>query len=138
MEFERFLIEGLHVLVLHPHEIFLQADKLIVLLVVVVGHDRDSVWDLVAEGVGCVVYDGDVLEGSALEYAHVLNIDSLGGLNTVVSEEPVVNVLPIGIQIIQHDICVASVRGREYDYLEVLAQVNEDLPCIWSDVDASL
>ena len=56
----------------------------------------------------------------------------------MVSEQPMMDVLVIGIKIVQHHVSVAGVTGSEYDDLEMFAEVFEDLLSVRADVYAGL
>ena len=56
----------------------------------------------------------------------------------MLSEESMMHVFSVGIEVIDHDIGVAGVTGSEDYHFEVLAEVSKDLPSIWSNVYARL
>ena len=55
----------------------------------------------------------------------------------MISEEAVMNVLVIGIQVVKDYVGVARVTGCENDDFEVFTEVFEDVLCMRSDVDTS-
>lgn len=53
-------------------------------------------------------------------------------------EKAMLDVLAVGIQVIQDNIGIAGVAGCEYDDFEVFAQIFEDILCMGTDVDSCL
>jgi hypothetical protein len=80
----------------------------------------DPIINLKTKGVSSIVYNYHILKESVREDSQVLNIHSLQGLDAVVPEELVVNVLVLRIQVIQDGLCVTAMGGSEYYYFKVL------------------
>ena len=54
------------------------------------------------------------------------------------SEETMVDVLVLRVQVVENNVGIAGVTGSEDDYLEVSAQVAKDFLDVRTDVDACL
>lgn len=56
----------------------------------------------------------------------------------MLAEQPVLNVFVLRIEVVQHNVGVAAVAGREDDDLEVFAKILKDFFGMGTDVDSSL
>jgi hypothetical protein len=68
----------------------------------------------------------------------IFHIYALLSLHTTLPEQSVLYMLSLRIQVIQHNIGIAAMRGREHDYLEMGREGGQDLFCVGTDVDACL
>ncbi len=68
--------------------------------------DGDCVVELESVGVGCVV-NKDHLGHLTVYYSEVFHIHALGSYIAVLSEESMVNVLGLGIEMVQNDVGIA-------------------------------
>jgi hypothetical protein len=101
--------------------------QLLVTLVIVEGYYRDTIVQLVPEGVHSVVDDDQVLELSVLDDAQVLDVDALLCTDAVVPVQPILNQLVLGVEQVQHHIRVCLVRGSEHYYLVAFVGAPEAL-----------
>ena len=85
--------------------------------------------------VGCVVHEHHVREVS-IENTQVLYVHSLGCGITVLAIEAMLDILTIGIEMVQDYISVAAVASSEDYNLEVLGESLEEVDGMRADVDS--
>ena len=115
-------------------EVVDEVEKFFVVLVVVPGNDRDPVVELIAERIGSVINDDNVLNPSVAQDPQVLDEHPVDH-QAVFPVQPVMDELATGVEVVQHDVRVAPMRsGEDYD-LEALVGLPQALPRVRPDVD---
>ncbi len=105
------------------HQVLFQLLQLVVVGALIVRQAWDAIVQLVGVGVGCIV-DQHHAAQLPVQYPQVLHVDVLGGLVAVLPVHAVVDVLVVGVQVVDHHISVARVAGSEdYDF-EMLRKVS--------------
>lgn len=129
MELKILLVELTHILALgHLLEVLLQLDELAV-LPRVVGQDGDAVFELEDVGVGSIVHQHHTAQ-IPIYYSQILRIDILMNLYTIFTVEPVLDILPLRVQLVKHDVSVGLVAGSEGDDLIELGHPLEEADSI--------
>ena len=97
MQLEGLFIQGSYILVDHSLQVNGELFQLVIFFVVEKGDDRDAVFQLIHEWVDWVIYDDNVLNVSIFKDPEVFDEESRFGLNAVLSVQPVVDELMMGI-----------------------------------------
>lgn len=121
----------------HVHDVLLQGLQLEIGPAVVVGQNGDPVLGLGCVGVGCVVHQNHVAEVS-VDHSQILGVHALRCLVAVLAEESVLDVLVVGIEVVEDHVGIAGVAGSEDNHLKVFAQVFENILSVGTDVDTCL
>jgi hypothetical protein len=107
MQFEGVAVDCADVLHCHHlHQVVLQGLQLEICLAVVVGQDWDAVVALGGVGVGRVVDQYHFVHGTVY-YTQIFAVHAFGGLVAMLAEEAVVDVLVVGVDVVQHNVGVA-------------------------------
>jgi len=130
--------------VLFPHILALckavkvenQVHEFFVGLIIVERYDRNSVIQLVAEGIDSIVDYDEVFQITIRDNPQILNIYTLFSPDTVVSVKSVLNKLIGRVQNIENHICISTVTGSEYDHLIALVCLLQAFDSIWSNVNS--
>lgn len=110
----------------------------LVSLVVIERYDWNTIINLECETIDTVVHDDHVLQVSVAEDSEIFDIVTFRCEIAMLSVESVLDVLVVGVNVIQDGICVYLMTGGKDDDLEVLVCLFETLHDIWSDVDARI
>lgn len=94
--------------------------KLFIFLVIVEREDGHCIIELEREGISSIVNEEDVSETSVADYSEIFHVHSIVCLHAVLSEQSVANPLSLRIELIDHDVCIATVAGCEYNNLKLL------------------
>lgn len=116
------------------HEMF----ELLVILVVVEGQNRQPVLQLVAKRIGRVIHNDNILYVPVHQNPQVLDENALFSLNAVLPEEAVGYIFGALVDIVQHNVRVAAVRGCKDDDFEILGQFLQDLLTVRPNIDTRL
>lgn len=119
MQLESLQVQLPHIL-LHtePVQVLLQAKKFVV-LASIVGQNGNTVFDLVEVAEGRVVNE-DHLGEIPVDDAKIFGVDLIVQLDTMLSVESMLDVLPIRVNFIEDGIGVAFLTGREGYNFEIL------------------
>lgn len=82
-------------------------------MVVVVGHDGDSIVQLEVVGIRGVVDQDDVFEVAIRDYSEVFYVHALDWLVAMLTEYSLGNELVLAVQIVQNDICVTRMTSSK-------------------------
>ena len=93
---------------------------------------------MIGERINCIVNNNDVLKISSLQNPEIFYEYSFFCLDAVISEEAVVDVFVLWVEIVKDNVGIAAMRSRKYDNLKVLAQILQNRLCIWPYIYPSL
>lgn len=139
LDLEQLLVELSHVLdIPEVHQVVLQVQKFLksvltpilsylVGLVIVEVENRHSVRDLQGERVHRVVDEQHITQVPIPDHPQILDVGSLFRLDTAFSEQPVRYPLLLRIQVVQHDVRIATMRRRKHQDLKMSAQSLQNL-----------
>ena len=126
------------VVVLDVRQVVDQVLELAVLLVLLERRDGNPVVQLRPERVHRVVHDDQVLQVPVPENPQVLYVHLVVRLDAAVSVESVLDVLLLGVDVVEDHVRVPLVGGGEADDLEVIVAELESLLGVGADVEAGL
>mgnify|MGYP007086712917 CR=1 FL=1 len=115
-----------------------QVKQLLIILIVVVRNDRNTVLQLIKIGVSCVIDEQHILQSPVLQYSQILYVNTLLSLPTVRTEQSVTHKFSLWIKVVQNHISVALMTSCEYYNLAHLRKFLKQLFCIRSYVDPSI
>ena len=84
----------------------------------IIRYDRYPIIRLIGIGIRRIINQYNIAERS-IHNSQVLDKHSILGLMTVLSEQPVLDILSFRVESIKYDIGIAGVAGCEYNDLEV-------------------
>jgi len=93
--------------------------ELCVIFIEVEWEDWDTIFELVSKWINSVINQNHVFEISVGENSQIFDVKTLFGLDTAVSEEPMMDQLFVRIKMVQDNIGVAAMRGCKDNYLKV-------------------
>jgi hypothetical protein len=138
IKFKRLSIQHPYILRNHLLQIPQQVFQLIIIFIVIIRNNWYSIVKLIGERINSIVNNNDVLKISSLQNPEIFYKYSLFCLDAVISEEAVVDVFVLWVEVVKDNVGVAAMRSRKYDNLKVLAQVFQNRLCIWPYIYPSL
>lgn len=122
MELERLPVDLAHVFgEQHAFNVALQSTQLVIVFALVIWDYRDSVVQLVGVRVSSVV-NQENLGQISIHHPQIFDVDALRSEHTIFPEKSMMDVLVVGVQIVQNYVGIARVACCENYYLEVSCQ----------------
>lgn len=138
VQLEGLFIQWSYILVDHSLQVNGELFQLIIFFVVEKGDDRDTVFQLIHKWVDWVIYDDNVLNVSIFKDPEVFHEESRFGLNAILSVQPVVDKLIMGVKIIANCICITIMRSSKDNDLKIIAKLFYNFWGPWSYINSSL
>lgn len=116
-------------------DIFDQVHQLLILLVIVKRNDWNSILKLIEVRVGGIINQKHILKVTISQYSQVFYVNAFLCLPTVVSEQSMRNQFFMGIQMIQHNICVTFMTCCKYNDLTYFRQIFKQFQSMRPHID---
>ena len=118
-------------------QILFQGRQLKVTFARVVRQNWNAIIDLIGVGVGCIVNQHHLTQGTVY-YAEVFDVGPICHQIARLPKYAMVDVLMLGVQVVQNGIGIARLAGGKHHDLEIGRQVLQQLHSPRSDIDASI
>ena len=121
LHFEGLPVEFPHVFaLLQEVEVAHQVQELSIFQVIFKWRNWDSVGELCAEGINCIINDDHVLHVTIIKHSQILDVHVICCLDAVISVDSMLYQLLLGVYVVEDNVGIPAVARSENDDLEML------------------